>query len=188
MNVSSIAHLPFSARAAWPELAREDSKVARVFWFVVVPLSLLPPAMIFWAGRHHADAFVAGFGGRPWDLLAALAFFLCEIASVTGMGWLIRRVAGAWQLQVSGRNAYVLAAVAAIPLWLSSFGLFVPSLAFNVALCVLALCVSFALLFQGVRSFGSDGDEDLVRALDVSRLVFGGGLAAWGFLFLLLIV
>jgi hypothetical protein len=73
-------------------------------------------------------------------------------------------------------------------LWLSSLGLFVPSVAFNVVLSVGALSCSYALLLQGVRSFGSDGVEDLVRALDVSRLVFAGGLAAWGFMALLLII
>jgi hypothetical protein len=188
MNLSSIVRMPVSARAAWPELVRADSTVARVFWSVVVPLSLLPPAMILWAGSHHPEVFVDSFGGRSWGPTVALTFFLCEIASVTLMGWLIGLVAGAWQLQVSGRNAYALAAVAAIPLWLSSLGLFVPSVAFNVALSVGALACSYALVLQGVRSFGSDSVEDLVRALDVSRLVFAGGLAAWGFMFLLLII
>lgn len=187
MNVSSISRMPLSPAGAWQELARVDSTVARTFWRVVVPLSLLPPAMILWAGGHHADAFGEGFGGRSWGPIAAL-FFLCEIVSVTLMGWLIRRVAAAWDVPVSRRNAYVLAAVAAIPLWLSSLGLLIPSLAFNVALSAVALTLSFALLFQGVRTFCTNDVDGLARALDVSRLVFGGGLAAWGFLFLLLVI
>ena len=187
MNVSSISRMPFSPAGAWRELAHVDSTVRRTFWRVVVPLSLLPPAMIFWAGSHHADAIVAGFGGRPWGPLAAL-FFLCEIASVTLMAWLVRRVARAWEVEVGARDAYVLAAVAAIPLWLSSLGLLVPSAAFNVALSAFALALSFALLLQGIRSFCTNDVDGLARALDVSRLVFAGGLGAWGFLLLLLYV
>lgn len=186
MNLLSISRMPFSPAQAWPELERVDSTVTRTFWLLVVPLSLLPPAMIVWAGGHHGDAFVEGFGGRSWGPVAAL-FFLCEVASVTLMAWLIRYVAQAWALPVSGRNAYVLAAVAAIPLWLSSLGLLVPSLAFNVALSSFALVLSFALLFQGLRALCPDTDEDLLRALDISRLVFCGGLVAWGFPFLLIV-
>jgi hypothetical protein len=187
MNVSSISRMPLSPQAIWPELARVDSTVARTFWFLVVPLSLLPPAMIYWAGSHYGDAFVEGFGSRPWAPIAAL-FFLCEIASVTLMGWLIRLVARAWNEQVSDRNAYVLAATAAVPLWISSLGLLVPSLAFSVALSVVALGVSCALVFQGVRSFCRISEDNIVQAIDITRLVFGGGLCAWGFLFLLLVV
>lgn len=187
MNVSSISRMPFSPAGAWRELAHVDSTVRRTFWRIVVPLSLLPPAMIYLAGRLHGGALVGGFGGGAWGPMAAL-FFLCEIASVTLMAWLVRRVAGAWEVPIDDRDAYVLAAVAAVPLWLSSLGLLVPSAAFNVALAAVALTLSFALLLQGVRSFCTNDVDGLARALDVSRLVFAGGLAAWGFLLLLLYV
>ncbi|MBI2961506.1 MAG: DUF1282 family protein [Betaproteobacteria bacterium] len=187
MNVSSLLRMPLAPKAAWPELGRVDSTVAKTFSFLVVPLSLLPPPMIYWAGTHYGDAFVEGFSGKPWATIAAV-FFLCEIASVTFMGWLIKQVAFAWNRHVSDRNAYVVAAVAAIPVWISSLGLLVPSLAFNVAVSVAALALSCALVFQGVRSYCRIGDEHIEHAIDITRLVFGAGLGAWGFLILLLIV
>lgn len=67
-------------------------------------------------------------------------------------------------------------------------GLFVAGMAFNVALSALALSIYFALVLQGVRSFRRISDENIVQAISITRLVFGGGLAAWGFLLLLLIV
>lgn len=187
MSFSSLSRMPFSPEATWPELARDDSTVTRAFSFLVVPLSLLPPAMIYWAGSQYGDAFVEGFSNKPWGLIAAI-FFSCEINSVTLMGWLIQKVARAWNEQISYRDAYVLAAIAAIPLWVSSLGLLVPSFAFNVAFSAAALVLSCALVFQGVRSFCKIREDNIVQAVTITQLVFGGGLGVWGFLLLLLIV
>ena len=48
-----ITRMPVSAEAVWPELGQVGSTVARLFAFLVVPLSLLPPMMIYWAGSHQ---------------------------------------------------------------------------------------------------------------------------------------
>jgi len=187
MNIASLTRMPFSPEATWPELARVDSTVARAFWFLVVPLSLLPPVMIYLAGTHYGDAFFEGYSGKPWALITPV-FFLCELASVTFMGWLIKFVADAWNERVSYRNAYLLAAVAAVPLWISSLGLLVASVAFNVFLSVVALILSCALVVQGVRSFCQISEYDIVQAVSITQLSFGGGLVAWGFLILQVII
>lgn len=187
MDISALARMPFSSKAAWPELSRADSTVSRTFWLLVVPLSLLPPVMIYLAGSHYGDAFVDGYTRKPWAFVALL-FLFCELLSVTWMGSLIRRVALAWDARISYRDAYRVAAIAAIPLWISSLGLLVASMAFNVALDVAALILSCALVFQGVRSFCRIDDEDIDRAIAITRLAFGGGLFAWGMLMLLIIV
>lgn len=180
MNISSFSRMPFSPKAAWPEIAKVDSMVARTFWFLVVPLSLLPPAMLYLAGSHYGDVFFEGFSSKPWGHIAVI-FFLGEIASVTLMGWVIKYAANAWDAQVSFRNAYRLAAIAPIPLWIASLGLLVASLAFNVALTILALTLSCGLIFQGVRSFCQiSEEEDIVQAADITRVVFGAGLIVWG--------
>lgn len=179
MNISSFSRMPFSPKAAWPELAKVDSIVARMFWFLVVPFSLLPPAMLYVAGSNYGDVFFTGFSSKPWGHIA-IVFFLGEIASVTLMGWVIKYVANAWNAPVSFRNAYMLAAIAPIPLWISSLGLLVASLAFNVALTFVALALSCGLILQGVRSFGHiSGEADIAEAADITRTVFGVGLVVW---------
>lgn len=187
MNVSSIPRMPFSPDATWPELERIDSNITRLFWLLVVPLSLLPPAMIYFAGTSYGDAFFTGYGSKPWAMIASI-FFVCELISVTWMGWLIRRVALAWNERISHRNAYLVAVIAAIPLWISSLGLFVASTAFNVALDVVALILSCGLVLQGVRSFCHIVNENIEQAISITRLAFGGGLFAWGILMLLIII
>ena len=179
MNISSFSRMPFTPKGAWPELAKVDSMVAKVFWFVVVPLSLLPPVMLYLAGSHYGDVFVQGFGSKPWGRIA-VTFFLGEIAAVSLMGWVIKRVANAWNAQITYRNAYLLAAIAPIPLWISSLGLLVESLALNVALTFVALILAFGLILQGVRSFCHiSEDNDIGQATDIARTVFGVGLVAW---------
>lgn len=59
MNVLSLLRMPFSTSAVWPELEASSSTVRSIFWALVVPLSLLPPAMILLVGQHHSNLWPA---------------------------------------------------------------------------------------------------------------------------------
>lgn len=185
MNIQTLSRMPFSSQAAWPELANVDSQVARLFLSVVVPLSLLPPAMAYLAGTHHGDAFIPGFSSKQWGQVA-LVFFVCELVSVGLMGWMVKAVASTWNGEVTYRNAYLLAAIAPIPLWFSSLGLLVPSFAFNVLISMIALCISCALTYQGVRGFCKIREE--IEAAVITQIVFGTGMLVWGVLLSLLVI
>ena len=185
MKITALSRMPFSPKAVWPELAKVDSQVARLFLLLVVPLSLLPPVMVYLAGSHYGDAFIQGFGSKPWGQVAVV-FFLGEILSVSLMGWLIREVAVNWNGRISYRNSYLLAAIAPIPLWLSSLGLLVASIVLNVALSFVALGLSCALIYQGVHAFCAI--EEDVEAGAVTQVVFGAGLIVWGLLLSLVIL
>lgn len=180
MKMSNLVGMPFSSNEAWRELATKvDAQVTRIFVSLVVPLSLLPPVMIYLAGSHYGDAFIEGLGGRPWATLSVL-FFVGEMASVSLMGWLIKQVAVSWGGRISYRNSYLLAAIAPVPLWFSSLGLLVPSIALNVAISFVALCLSCGLIYQGIRSMGGVSED--IEAGAVTQVVFGAGLIVWGLL------
>lgn len=179
MKIATLSRMPFSTQAGWPEIAQLDSQVIRVFLSLVVPLSILPPAMIYLAGNHYSDAFIQGASSRSWGSVAAL-FFLGEIASVSLMGWLIRQAAQHWHGSISYRSAYLLAAIAPIPLWLSSLGLLLPDLALNVAVSFAALCLSCALVYQGVRALCAVKED--IEAATITQVVFGAGMMVWGLL------
>lgn len=184
--ITTISRMPFSNQAAWPAIANAvDTQVARLFFLLVAPLSLLPPAMIYLAGNHYSDTFVQGLGSRSWGSTAVI-FFLGEILSVSLMGWLIHQAARHWHGQISHRNAYLLAAIAPIPLWLSSLGLILPSLALNVAISLVALCLSCALVYQGVRALCQIKED--VEAATVTQVVFGAGMLVWGLLLSLIML
>lgn len=185
MKISTLSRMPFSPEAAWPEVAKFDAHIFRLFLSLVIPLSLLPPAMIYLAGNHYGDAFLQGFGSiqtvshKAWGQIA-LVFFLGEMFSVALMGWLIRQVAANWNGQISYRSAYLLAAIAPIPLWISSLGLLVPSITLNVVFSFVALGLACALIYRGVQALCQIKED--IEAAAVTQVVFGAGMIIWGLL------
>ena len=72
MNFPTLSLMPFSPDAVWPSLIDIDARIKRAFWAMVVPMSLLPPAMVFMAGAHHGDAFISGGSAKNWGYIAAI--------------------------------------------------------------------------------------------------------------------
>jgi hypothetical protein len=185
MSLFSLAKLPLSADHGWPELARRQPAIGKVFLLLALPLSLLPPLMIYYAGTHYPEAFVPPTPQRDWVAVAAV-FFLAEIASFLGMGWLIKQVADSNALAINFHDAYLLAAIAPVPLWLSSLGLFFPDLATNVVLSLIAMALSCALLYHGLQALGRRREG--VVAAGMVQIVIGAGLMAWALLLALAFV
>jgi hypothetical protein len=80
-------------------------------------------------------------------------------------------------------DAFTLAAVAAVPLWLSSLALFSDQIALIVAMVALGVAASVVLIFRGVESI-LKVEEDVV-AFDIAYIVAGLGLIAWVLLVML---
>jgi hypothetical protein len=179
VNLTALLKLPISTDDGWTELVRNPPSTRRLFATVVLPLSLLPPLMLFLAGAFAPDAFPARFAARNWGAFVLL-FYLTEVFTVLGMGWLIRQVAWTNGLSVSYRQAYLLAGVAPIPLWLSSLGLAVPDLTFNALLSLTALALSCGIVYHGIQAFGRTREE--VVAAAIVQTVIGAGLIAWALL------
>lgn len=185
MSLLSLAKLPLSADEGWPDLARIHPGILKVVLLLVLPLSLLPPAMLYYAGTHYPEVFGPAARPRDWAAVAAV-FLVAELATFSLMGWLIRQVGDTNGLAIDYHDAYLLAAIAAVPLWLSSLGLFVPVLVFNAALSTVALGLSCALLYQGLQALGRR--REAVIATEVVQIVIGAGLIAWALLLVLALV
>src|SRR5512137_1067689 len=113
MSLLSLAKLPLSADEGWPDLVRIHPGILKVFLLLVLPLSLLPPAMLYFAGTHYPDVFGPAAHRRNWALVAAV-FLVAELATVTLMGWLIKRVGSTNGLAIDHHDSYLLAAIAAV--------------------------------------------------------------------------
>lgn len=185
MSMLSLPKIAASFHEAWAELAKMPPAIARIFALLVLPLSLIPPVMIYLAGTGYGDAFAAGYGAKPWGHIASI-FFAAEILTFAGMGWLIRQIAITHGTDIGYRNAYLLAAIVPVPLWLSAFGLLVPSLAFNAAISIVALGMSCSLVYYGVSAFFRIREQ--VQAASITQSVFGAGLVAWAVLLLLIVL
>jgi hypothetical protein len=185
MKLTAISQLPLSADHGWPEIARLQPGLLRLLVLSLLPLSLLPPAMLYYAGSHYPEVFLAQPAGKDWEAIA-VAFFLLEMATLTGMGWLIRQVAATNGMRISQDQAYFLATIAPVPLWISSLGLLVPSLGFNVLLSLTALGLSCAIIYHGIQ--GLCHTREGVPAAATVQTVIGAGLIAWALLLLLVVV
>ncbi len=184
MSIASLPKMVISSQEGWPELEKIHPSVIQLFIFLVLPLSILPPAMLYYAGSHYGAAFGAGFDSKPWGTIA-LMFFLAELATFGGMGWFIQQFADTNQVAISQHDAYLLAGIAPVPLWLSSLGLLVPSLPFSVGLSLVALAASCGLIYHGVCAMCRMHEE--VAAMAITHGVIGAGLVAWVFLLLLVL-
>ena len=127
MNVMQVPKMIFSFSEGWDELIRVHPSIARLFALVVFPLSLLPPAMIYYAGGSYGDVFVPGVTPEQWHAAAGI-FFLAELLTIPTMAWLIHLVTRINNVATDYHACFTLAAIAPIPLWLSSLTLFVPNL------------------------------------------------------------
>ena len=145
---------PLSAEEGWPALARLKPGILKVFLLLVLPLSMLPPVMLYYAGLNYPEVFGPGASGRNWFIVGTV-FFLAELATFLLMGWLIKQVGQTYSLVIDYHDAYLLAAIAPVPLWLSSLGLLIPNLLFNATVSAVALGVSCALLYQGCRRWAA---------------------------------
>ena len=182
MNLHALSQLPLTAERGWPELVTARPGLVRLFLLLVLPLSLLPPAMLYFVGTNHPGMFPADYSTKPWGEVAAV-FFVAEIATVLAMGWLIRQVAATHGLAIDRRDALMLAAIAPVPMWLSALGLLVPSFPVAVAIAIAGLALSCGIVYHGVLALCRTREGVLAGA--VVHTVIGAGLAAWAFLLLL---
>ena len=182
MNLHGLSQLPLSAERGWPELVRIRPGLLRLFGFLVLPLSLLPPAMLYYAGTHHPEMFGEVYGRKPWGQVAAV-FFTAEIVTLVAMGWLIRQVAGTNKLEIDYHDAYMLAAIAPVPMWLSSLGLLIPNLFASVIIAIVGVGLSCGILYHGILALCRTRED--VVAGGIVQTVIGMGLVAWAFLLLL---
>ena len=181
MKVLSYMKMPFSFHDGWQELKAKSPSIPLLAWCVVLPMSLLPPVMLYFAGTHYGDAFMAGFADREWRFITTI-LFLAELLTFFIMGWVIHAVVnGTEQLTISYQDAYLLAALAPLPLWASAIALWVPSLIFNALVALAALVVSCCLIYHGLQALCTRKEHDVV-AISATYTIMSAGILGWGVL------
>lgn len=158
---------------AWKRWVRRNHfPTARMFLLYVLPLSALPPLMLYYAGTHY-ELLLTALAERQ-VMIIGLVFFIAELvmtfllaAFIEGLGNAASRIVhtryeildypapetpseGITQpyRKIDFRDAYTLAAISPTPLWLASLGLFVPNVGFVAALGAFALVMSLYLLYS----------------------------------------
>lgn len=186
MSPASFPRMLISEREGWSDIARIHPSVQKLFRSLVVPLSLVPPLMYAFAQLAYPGQIFAISRPEPSAgslLVNGIVFFGIELAMVSFMAMAIRNIASGQGFQVPYENAYALAAIAPVPLWLAALALFIPSLGINIAILALAWVGSVALIRHGVHPLL--GIEDPTKARYAANLITLSGVVAW---FSLLIV
>ncbi|MCC7227655.1 MAG: DUF1282 family protein [Burkholderiaceae bacterium] len=184
MLILSIPKMVVSSQAGWTSLKKRHPTLLSVFMRLALPLSLLPPVMLAYVGPHYGNMFVDGLGSKNWVEIS-LAFFIAEMTTLLFMGWFIKQVADTYRARVSTQDAYILACIAPVPLWLSSLALFVPSLAFNIGIAFVALGATLSLIYHGIHAICHA--RDALSATAIAQTVMGAGMAGWAVLLTLLL-
>ncbi len=175
MNPLMSVRMLWSSRAGWDALSRTHPSSFRSFVLIVLPLSLLASAMILYAAWFHAGSYGTQAPFSYWQAVA-LTFLLTCWLSVHAMAQFIR-VAVHTRTRPAYADCYRLAAIAPIPIWLSSLSLLVPSPLFNVVAAVLGLLASGGLIFHGLDALFEH--DDSVRTEALAHTVFAVGALVW---------
>ncbi|ODU39443.1 MAG: hypothetical protein ABS92_13415 [Thiobacillus sp. SCN 63-374] len=182
MSILHIHKLFVASPEGWNEFARIQPSAIKLFVLLVVPFSLIPPLMLEYAGQHLGAAMFPDTAGQAWSI-AALFFLIAELITVPLMAWAIKSVANSKGIDSNYHDAFMLAAVAPVPLWLSSLVLFSDQIALIIAMVVLGLAGSVVLIFRGVGSILKV--EEGIVAFDIAYTVTALGLVVWVMLVML---
>ena len=166
MNPLTVIKLPFTRQAGWKSLQQRKPSIPVLVWGLVPLMSPLPPVLLYYAGTHYGDGFVMGFADREWRFITTI-LFLAELLTFFVMGWLIHAVAnGTRELSIDYHDAYLLAALAPLPLWSSAIVLLIPSLLLNTLAVLVALGISCSLVYH----------------MSAAYTIMAAGVLAWGLL------
>lgn len=182
MSILHIHKLFTSSQDGWDAVAQARPSALRLFVLLALPCSFIPPLMLEYAGHHVGAVLFPDTSRMAWSM-AAFFFLLAELLTVPLMGWAIRAAARSKGIATSDRDAFVLAAIVPIPLWLSSLVLFYDQIYPIMAGLALGLAGSVVLIFRGVQRI-LKVEEELV-AVDIAYTVTALGLIAWVLLVML---
>jgi hypothetical protein len=177
MNILRFPKMLTSHSEGWEWLMRIHPSVGKMFLAYVMPMSLIPPAMLMYAWKSYASPQMLEIGFNQALFLAAI-FYITELLMVPIVGAVVQKIGAVADAHPAYQDAFALAAVVPTPLWLAPIALFVPSLVFAILVMMLALGASAALIYQGVdRVFGVQ--EESGRSLLLAGSVLAAGLVAW---------
>ena len=185
MNLASIRRTTHSPGSGWRGTRSDRPAPALVLAGMALPLSLLPPALLAYAADSHPLLQTAA--AAPWERIAVV-FFLAEVFALAVMGWLIRSLGARYKIDLGLRDAYLLAAVCPVPMWLSSLGLLVDNIGVSLAIGLAGMWLSEALAFMQSHALGRGSGRGEAEATGFAASVVGAGLVAWALLLMLVAV
>ncbi len=185
MSPMTFPRMFVSRGEGWNWLMRIHPSPLKLYLFYAVPLSIIPPAMVFYAWTAYRQTLLTEVS-LVQALTIVAVFFVAELVAVPLMALAIQRIGHIAELVPTYTDAFALAAVAPTPLWIMPLFLFIPSLLANVLALAAAMFGAGVLIYQGVSSTYYVEDEGRARLLAGS--VIAAGLVGWAAMMLLTLV
>jgi hypothetical protein len=160
----------------WDTLARSHYSVLKMCLFYAVPLSVVPPTMIYFAGTMYGGNMLPAFTEIQLQTIGVV-FFIVEIAMTFVVAYLIQRMGEVIDIQPAFEDCYKLAVVVPTPLWLAPLFMFIPSFMLNLTVGAAALIISGMLIFYTVPAILKV--EEPGHAMLLSGSILAAGLVAW---------
>lgn len=180
MNPLNIFWLFASPTRGWSQLMQSKPSIHQLYMLHVIPLSLIPPLMVYLVGSQYGGYNVLPVLSAAELLLVGAIFFLFELVVVPLMAILVRQLAEVAEIRPSYREAFILAAVAPTPLWLAPVFLLVPSVMVNVAVVTLAMMAAAGMIFYGIPVVFEIKEKG--HAILMFGALLTAGVVAWSFL------
>lgn len=106
--------------------------------------------MIVYASKSQDDFLLIDMLPTEKLMYVATIFFLIQLISVPIMASVVKQLGKVAGIDPSYQSAFILAAVAPTPLWLSAVSLFAPNFLIIISFGTLALMASAGLIFYGI--------------------------------------
>ncbi len=132
--------------------------------------------MLLYAGSHHASVYLMDATFSRWQEVA-LVFLIAELLTVPLMGWILQSIASVHKMSVDFKDTFLLAAIVAVPMWLSSLGLAIPNLWAMIGVVVLGFIAAVSLLYRGTYSILKMDEQ--IEAQSMSFAAFSVGAIVW---------
>lgn len=177
MNIMMFPRMFSSHDEGWAWLMRVHPTVVKMYLLYVLPMCLIPAAMLLYAADTYSGRMMLGNVSMREAWFLAGLFFIAEMVMVPLMGAVIQRMGDIVGARPEYHDAFAFAAVVPTPLWLSSLALFVPSLAINGLATAVALFLCGLLIYEGTYRVYKLEDEG--KSLLLTGSVLAAGLVAW---------
>lgn len=164
---------------------RSRISVLKMCLFYAVPLSIVPPAMIYYAGIMYGGDLLPSLTTMQLAAIGGV-FFAVELAMTFLMAYIIQQLGSVIDIAPKYEDAYKLAVVVPTPLWLAPLFLFIPSFVVNITAGAVALMLSGILIFYSVPAIFKIEEEG--HTILLAGSILAAGMVGWVAMMLLTLV
>lgn len=180
MVFQNLPKMFYSYDEGWPDVVRMHPSVSRMFLTYVMPMSLIPAAMVVYSmfvtpGTVFPETVPHITGLEALALF--LSFYVAQLVMVPLMASIIQQMGDVVKAKPDYHSAFMLAAIAPTPLWLCALVLFIPSLWLAGIALAVAWVASAALIYHGVEPLFQLNDHGKSRLM--GSFVLTAGVVAW---------